>query len=231
MLEKINKPNGQLLVSTEDIDRLIKAMSKAIEDRFEELELKPNEPKQNEYLPILRNTEIYRKCNGVLQLPTESTILIGDYRTGKSTLMKFWHTSIKNKSRELFELQAKYIREEKPLSSIREIRAELLKHTSKFITELELRTRIEDGDYFDDLSGYRYVFIDDLLYPSNWSETTKSSNGMKVRTGFKAIWDFLADNQDKIIVIGSTNIDIGTNSFDEPINHRIREVFKVKVMV
>lgn len=226
MLQSIQAKSNK--INLDELSRLVRAMSNA----YANLEVEEPEPKQeNEYIEKWKKTKAFERTNIIPRIPSNSTLLIGTCRQGKSILMKLWERQLFIESKKLLYKRNSLVKIEDDAirtPEFRKINSCLCNYSRLYITESDIVTAIKSFSYEvvkDLLAGKRYVFIDDFLYKPNWEETLKSSSGSRVRTGFKILWDYLVDNQDKVIVIGSTNSDISKTWFDEPIESRIREIF------
>lgn len=182
----------------------------------------------NQYAKV----ELFRaKGLSPVKLPTESTLLLGEPLTGKTTIMTAWQEVLKNKIEHVKYKRETYRNQDGEWHPVRYYK-ELELLSSRWIDEKEVRSFYKDidnlNDNFRNLVVNRYYFIDDFCYQKY--EHGKNEFEKAFISYMDRLIRFLELNKN-IIVIASTN-----NKPSEFLGHagmfaRANEIFKNKVLI
>lgn len=166
-----------------------------------------------------------------VKLPTESTILLGEPLTGKTSIMNAWLEVLKNKIEQVKHKRESFRNEDGEWNPVRYYK-ELELLSSRWIDEKEVRSFYKDVDNlnlpYKNYIATRYYFIDDLCYQKY--EHGKNEFEKAFISYMDRLIRFLELNKN-IIVITSTN-----NNPSEFLNHaglyaRVNAIFANKVMI
>lgn len=190
------------------------------------------EPKKTECLEVFNkyiDSKIFdSKGLSPLCVPTESTILLGNRRIGKTSLMKCWKESLYNSIQIVKFNRDNYVYDSGGWNANLYYQS-LSNYTSRWIDEKEVRKFYRDienlNEDYKSLSVTRYYFLDDFCYEKylqGKNEFEKSFINYMDR-----LIRFL-DNNPHIIVIAATNNKPHEFLDSEGMTKRVNEIFKSK---
>ena len=177
-------------------------------------------------------TELFRvKGLSPIKLPTESTILLGEPLTGKTSIMNAWQELLKNKIEHVKFKRETFRNEDGEWQPVRYYK-ELELLSSRWIDEKEVRSFYKDVDNLNlPYKNYvvtQYYFLDDFCYQKY--EHGKNEFEKAFISYMDRLIRFLELNKN-IIIIASTN-----NKPSEFLGHagmyaRVDAIFKNKIAI
>lgn len=213
------------------IERLTEIFSKGSVNYVEPQEPIDNTESLKAYNQFAKRQLFIDKGLNPISLPTESTILLGEPLTGKTSIMNCWQELIKNKIEKVKFKRETFRNADGEWEPVRYYK-ELENLSSRWIDEKEVRSFYKDIDNlntnYKNFVVTRYYFLDDFCYRKY--EQDKNEFEKAFISYMDRLIRFLELNKN-IIVIASTN-----NKPSEFLNHagmyaRVNEIFKNKIAI
>lgn len=137
-----------------------------------------------------------------LQLPEESTLIVGKNKIGKTPVLKFWKETLDNR---IMNIRRQEKINFESGEQFWQLDSELQKVSNLYVTELELYERFDIGEIIDYSNRTGFLFLDDIFQESVWKDTTNFKHERFV-TYMTKLYESLRDKySDKLIVIATTN--------------------------